>query len=252
MGCLHKSSRLSPGLLAYRRYRVSGPGGARRDPERQCARCAFSKSCLFQFNTSFHLRNGACTHAVTHAISHAITLALAMTHAMTHARAHARPPCTHACTQARTHARTHACTARTHARAHSHMHTYACVPRPTGLLYVNKSVWHTCTQDITSDTVNPNSATKKTFSPHAYTPPARAPVIRSLVDAGNLKPKIAAAALQPYVYETMTPAFASKVIYAAKLNLGGEDLPLSCQEVPALCKLYEEAGHFCTYLTAPP
>ena len=123
---------------------------------------------------------------------------------------------------------------------------------PTGLLYVNKSVWHTCTQDITSDTVNPNSATKKTFSPHAYTPPARAPVIRSLVDAGNLKPKIAAAALQPYVYETMTPAFASKVIYAAKLNLGGEDLPLSCQEVPALCKLYEEAGHFCTYLTAPP
>lgn len=200
MGCLHKSSRLSPGLLAYRRYRVSGPGGARRDPERQCARCAFSKNCLFQFNTSFHLRNGACTHA----------------------------------------------------RAHSHMHTYACVPRPTGLLYVNKSVWHTCTQDITSDTVNPNSATKKTFSPHAYTPPARAPVIRSLVDAGNLKPKIAAAALQPYVYETMTPAFASKVIYAAKLNLGGEDLPLSCQEVPALCKLYEEAGHFCTYLTAPP
>ena len=165
---------------------------------------------------------------------HAITLALAMMHAMMHAR-------TNACARAHTHALTHVRHARTHARTHT------CIP---GLFRVNRSVEHTCDQDITSETVNPNSATKMTFPPYAYTPAALAPAISSLVDAGPLKPKTAAAALQPYVHEDMTPAFSSKVISAAKLLLGGEDMLLSCQEVPALCKLYEGVGHFCKYLTA--
>ena len=118
-----------------------------------------------------------------------------------------------------------------------------------GAFRVNESFCHTCKQVITSETVIPTSTKGRTFPPHAFTAPALAPVIRPMIDAGGLKPKAAAAALQDHVRETVTPRFASKVMEVSKVDVGGEDLELSCQEVPELCKLYEGQGHYCKYLT---
>ena len=102
-----------------------------------------------------------------------------------------------------------------------------------GAFRVNESVCHTCTQVITSETVMPTSTKGTTFAPHAFTAPALAPVIRPMIDAGGLKPKAAAAALQDHVRDPVTPRFASKVMEVSKVDVGGKDLELSARRSPS-------------------